>query len=181
MRFESTEIEGLVIIYTKKFNDERGYFFESFHKAKFEEFLGFSVDFVQENESQSLKNVIRGLHFQNPPYAQGKLVRVPFGKVMDVVVDIRKNSPTYGKHFSIELSDENGIQLWIPSGFAHGFVSLVDKSILTYKCTNYYNRESEGAILWNDLNLAINWLVETPIISEKDQIATEFSKFTTQF
>ena len=117
MKFESTSIEGLVVIHTKKFNDERGYFFESFQKAKFQEYIGYSLDFVQENESLSIKNVVRGLHFQNPPYAQGKLVRVPFGKVIDVVVDIRKNSTTYGNHFSIELSDENGLQLWIPAGF----------------------------------------------------------------
>ena len=181
MRFESTEIDGLVIIHTNKFKDERGYFFESFHKTKFEEFIGYKVDFVQENESQSIKNVVRGLHFQNPPYAQGKLVRVPFGKVIDIVVDIRKNSPTYGKHFSIELSDENGIQLWIPVGFAHGFISLEENSILSYKCSNYYNKESEGAILWNDKDLNIDWMVKSPIISEKDQIATEFSKFATQF
>ncbi len=181
MKFESTEIEGLVIIYTKKFNDERGYFYESFHKEKFEDYLGFSVDFVQENESQSIKNVIRGLHFQNPPFAQGKLVRVPYGKVIDVVVDIRRESPTYGKHFSIELSDENGIQLWIPQGFAHGFVSLEENSLLSYKCTNYYNKESEGAILWNDKNLNIDWTIKEPIVSEKDQMATEFTRFITQF
>jgi dTDP-4-dehydrorhamnose 3,5-epimerase len=180
MKFELTTIEGLVIIQTNKFNDERGYFFESFHKKKFEDFVGYTVNFVQENESQSIKNVVRGLHFQNPPYAQGKLVRVPFGKVTDIVVDIRKNSPTFGKHFSIELSDENGFQLWIPPGFAHGFVSLED-SILSYKCTNYYNKESESAILWNDIDLDIDWMVNSPIISEKDQIATEFSKFVTQF
>lgn len=181
MKFELTTIDGLVIINTKKFNDERGYFFESFHQKKFEEFIGYSVEFVQENESQSIKNVVRGLHFQNPPFAQGKLVRVPFGKVIDVVVDIRKNSTTYGKYFSIELSKENGIQLWMPPGFAHGFVSLEENSILSYKCTNYYNKESEGAILWNDKDLGIDWMVDTPIISEKDQIATEFSKFVTQF
>ena len=181
MKFEITTIEGLVIIHTRKFEDERGYFFESFHKAKFEEFIGYSVDFVQENESLSMKNVVRGLHFQNPPFAQGKLVRVPSGKVVDVVVDIRKNSPTYGKHFSIELSDENGLQLWIPEGFAHGFVSLADNTILSYKCTNYYNKEAEGAILWNDNYLSINWPIDSPIISEKDQIASEFSNYTSQF
>lgn len=181
MEFELTPIEGLAIIETKKFNDERGYFFESFQKSKFEDFLGYSVDFVQENESSSAKNVVRGLHFQNPPFAQGKLVRVPSGKVVDVVVDIRKNSPTYGKHFSIELSGENGLQLWIPAGFAHGFVSLEEDSILSYKCTNYYSKESEGSILWNDIDLAIDWKVDSPIISEKDKIATEFSQFATQF
>ncbi len=181
MKFEITTIEGLVIIHTRKFDDERGYFFESFHKTKFEEFIGHSVDFVQENESLSKKNVVRGLHFQNPPFAQGKLVRVPYGKVVDVVVDIRKNSPTYGKHFSIELSDNNGLQLWIPEGFAHGFVSLADNTILSYKCTNYYNKESEGSILWNDTNLSINWQIDSPIISEKDQIASEFYNYISQF
>jgi dTDP-4-dehydrorhamnose 3,5-epimerase len=125
--------------------------------------------------------VVRGLHFQNPPFAQGKLVRVPYGKVVDVVVDIRKNSPTYGKHFSIELSDNNGLQLWIPEGFAHGFVSLADNTILSYKCTNYYNKESEGSILWNDTNLSINWHIDSPIISEKDQIASEFYNYISQF
>lgn len=181
MIFEKTSIEGLIVIKTQKYFDERGYFFESFHKKQFEDFIGEKIEFVQENESESAKNVVRGLHFQNPPYGQGKLVRVSSGKVLDVVVDIRKKSPTYGKHFSIELSHENGQQLWIPQGFAHGFISLDDKSILTYKCTNYYNKESEGAILWNDPVLQINWSVENPIVSEKDKIAIEFSKFVTEF
>ncbi len=181
MIFETTEIDGLVIIKTKKFFDERGYFFESFHKNQFEDFIGEKIEFVQENESESSKNVVRGLHFQNPPFGQGKLVRVPFGKVLDVVVDIRKNSKTYGKHFSLELSNENGYQLWIPEGFAHGFISLDDRSILTYKCTNYYNKESEGAILWNDPLLQINWRIDNPIVSEKDKVAIEFSNFVSQF
>jgi dTDP-4-dehydrorhamnose 3,5-epimerase len=181
MIFENLELQGVVLITATKFFDERGHFFESFQKKKFDDFVGYSVDFVQENESQSLKNVVRGLHFQNPPYAQGKLVRVPYGRVIDVVVDIRKKSPTYGKHIKVELSAENGKQLWIPEGFAHGFISLEDNSILSYKCSNYYNKESEGAILWNDSILQINWSIENPIVSEKDKIATEFSKFATEF
>lgn len=181
MIFENTFIEGLVVISTKFFFDERGHFFESFHKEKFEKFIGYKVNFVQENESKSIKNVVRGLHFQTPPYAQGKLVRVPYGKVQDVVVDIRKNSTTYGKHFSIELSEENGKQLWIPEGFAHGFVSLEENSILSYKCSNYYNKDSEGSILWNDVDLSIDWGIKNPIISEKDNNATEFSKFVSEF
>ena len=181
MIFERTHIDDLVIIHTKKIFDERGCFFESFHKKKFEEYIDKKIDFVQENESISKINVVRGLHFQNPPFAQGKLVRVPYGKVIDVVVDIRQNSSTYGKYFSIELSQENGKQLWIPEGFAHGFVSLEENSILSYKCTNYYNKESEGAIVWNDPLLQINWSIDNPIVSEKDKVATEFSNFVSQF
>jgi dTDP-4-dehydrorhamnose 3,5-epimerase len=181
MIFERTQIDDLVIIHTNKIYDERGCFFESFHKKKFEEYIDKKIDFVQENESISKINVVRGLHFQNPPFAQGKLVRVPYGKVIDVVVDIRQNSSTYGKYFSIELSQENGKQLWIPEGFAHGFVSLEENSILSYKCTNFYNKESEGAIVWNDPFLQINWSIDNPIVSEKDKVATEFSNFVSQF
>ncbi len=181
MTFHNAEIEGLVIIETKKFFDERGFFFESFQQEKFDDYIGRKTIFVQENESCSIKNVVRGLHFQKPPFAQGKLVRVPFGKVLDVVVDIRKNSITYGKTFTIELSQETGKQLWIPEGFAHGFISLQENSLLSYKCTNYYNKESEDAILWNDKNLKIDWNSNNPIISEKDQLAQEFSTFVSPF
>lgn len=181
MIFTKTPIEGLVVIETKKLNDERGYFFESFHLNKFNSFLNKEIQFVQENESKSKLNVVRGLHFQSPPFAQGKLVRVPKGKVMDVVVDIRKKSETYGQHFQIELSEENGMQLWIPDGFAHGFVSLENDSILSYKCTNYYNKESEGALFWNDKDLNIQWGITEPIVSEKDNLAQKFSTFVTPF
>lgn len=179
MNFIKTDIEGLVIIETKKYFDERGYFFEVFQHQKFNEFLGKEIKFVQENESMSSLNVIRGLHFQKPPFAQGKLVRVPYGKVIDVAVDIRTNSNTYGKTFSIELSQENGKQLWIPEGFAHGFVSLEKNSLLSYKCTNYYNQPSEDSILWNSIDL--DWNVENPIVSNKDQIAKDFSIFVSSF
>lgn len=181
MIFSTTDIEGLVIIETKKYVDERGCFFESYQHQKFCAYLGEEITFVQENESMSKINVIRGLHFQKPPFAQGKLVRVSYGKVIDIVVDIRSNSITYGKTFAIELSQENGKQLWIPEGFAHGFVSLEKNSLLNYKCTNYYNQPSEDAIYWKSNNLAINWGVENPIVSDKDQIAKDFSTFVSPF
>ena len=181
MIFSNTDIEGLIIIDTKKFIDDRGYFFETFQHQKFCEFIGEDIKFVQENESMSSINVVRGLHFQAPPYAQGKLVRVPFGKILDVVVDIRNNSSTYGKTFSIELSQANGKQLFIPEGFAHGFVCLEENSLLNYKCTNYYNQASEDAILWKSENLGIDWNVKRPILSEKDQNAKDFSTFVSPF
>jgi dTDP-4-dehydrorhamnose 3,5-epimerase len=181
MIFHATEIEGLVVIETKKFSDERGYFFESFHQEKFEAYIARKVSFLQENESLSKKNVVRGLHFQKPPFAQGKLVRVPYGKVLDIAVDIRKNSTTYGAVFQIELSQDNGKQLWIPEGFAHGFASLEENSLLSYKCTNYYNKESEDALQWNDKALSIDWGIINPIVSEKDSIAQSFTTFNTPF
>jgi dTDP-4-dehydrorhamnose 3,5-epimerase len=181
MKFEKTDIEGLIVINPLKIEDERGYFFESFRKTRFEEIIGSSIAFLQENESCSKVGTIRGLHFQNPPFAQGKLVRVPKGRVLDVVVDIRKGSPTYGKHFSIELSSENAKQLWIPEGFAHGFAALEEGSILSYKCTDVYNKESEGSLLWSDPEIGIDWNIEDPIVSEKDQISPNLSEFETKF
>jgi dTDP-4-dehydrorhamnose 3,5-epimerase len=136
---------------------------------------------VQDNQSLSQKGVLRGLHFQNPPFAQGKLVRVIKGAVVDVAVDIRKKSPTYGQHFAVELSEENKTVFWIPPGFAHGFVSLEDDTIFTYKCTGVYNKESEGALIWNDEDLDIDWRVENPLVSDKDKAAGNFNDFTTQF
>ena len=181
MIFTKTDIEGLVIIETKKYVDDRGYFFESYQHEKFCDYLGQEITFVQENESMSSINVIRGLHFQKAPFAQGKLVRVSYGKVIDIVVDIRSKSNTYGKTFAIELSQENGKQLWIPEGFAHGFVSLEQNSLLNYKCTNYYNQPSEDAIAWNSRALNIDWGIENPIVSDKDQIAKDFSTFVSPF
>ena len=181
MKFTKTDIEGLVIIETKKYVDDRGYFFESYQHQKFCDFLGEEITFVQENESMSSINVIRGLHFQKAPFAQGKLVRVSYGKVIDIVVDIRSKSNTYGEIFAIELSQENGKQLWIPEGFAHGFVSLEQNSLLNYKCTNYYNQPSEDAIAWNSSALNIDWGIENPIVSDKDQIAKDFSIFVSPF
>jgi dTDP-4-dehydrorhamnose 3,5-epimerase len=181
MNFNITEIEGLVLIETKKFHDSRGHFFESYQQDQFRKFTNQDIQFVQENESSSKKNVIRGLHFQKPPFSQGKLVRVPYGKVLDVAVDIRVHSKTYGKYLSFELSAENGLQLWIPEGFAHGFVALDDNSLLSYKCTNYYNKNSEDAIVWNDPQINIDWKVNKPILSDKDESAQNFSTFESPF
>lgn len=180
MQVQTTPISGLFVIQPKVFKDMRGYFFESFHIKKYRE-IGILEDFVQDNISYSTKNVIRGLHFQNPPYAQGKLVSVVQGKVWDVVVDIRKGSPTYGKYFAIELSEENYLQLWIPPGFAHGFSVLSDYAIFSYKCTNIYHQPSEDGIIYNDPDLQIDWKVENPILSEKDLQLKSFKSFQSQF
>ena len=162
--------------------DDRGVFYETFNLSKFREITGIEdVSFFQDNESVSKINVLRGLHFQNPPYAQGKLVRVSKGRALDVAVDIRKGSPTYGKYFSVELSAENKKMFWIPPGFAHGFVTLENDTIFCYKCTAPYSKESEGAILWNDSQLNINWGIDNPILSEKDQEAELFKYFKSPF
>ncbi len=175
-----TPIEGLIVIKPKIFEDERGYFFEPFNQNIFNKTIK-EITFVQDNESLSQKGVLRGLHFQNPPYAQGKLVRVIKGSVLDVVVDIRKNSSTYGKSYSIELNEINKIQLWIPEGFAHGFLTLEDNTIFSYKCTNLYNKESEDCILWNDSDLGIGWGIENPTLSEKDKLGKKFKHFISPF
>lgn len=181
MRAIPTEIQDLIIIEPMLLKDERGVFFESFQQQKFNELIGEEITFVQENESISKKGVLRGLHFQKPPYAQGKLVRVISGSVIDIAVDIRKNSPTYGKHVAVELSAENKRQMWIPAGFAHGFVALEDNTVFQYKCTNYYNKTSEASILWNDDLLGINWEIQQPILSPKDELATTFNSFISPF
>ena len=175
-----TPIEGLLVIKPKVFEDDRGYFFESWNKVFFEE-KGLYLNFVQDNQSLSSKGVLRGLHFQNPPFAQGKLVRVIKGSVLDVAVDIRKDSPTYAQYFSIELTEENKTIFWIPPGFAHGFLTMEDNTIFTYKCTGAYNKESEGALLWSDKDLDINWGDLTPLISDKDLVAGSFENFESQF
>ncbi|MCC7534360.1 MAG: dTDP-4-dehydrorhamnose 3,5-epimerase [Bacteroidia bacterium] len=180
MEIKTTPIEGLLILTPKVFYDSRGYFFESYNKIKFKE-IGITDEFLQDNQSLSHKNAVRGLHFQSPPFDQGKLIRVVKGAVLDVVVDIRKKSPTYGHHFAIELSEENKIQFWIPSGFAHGFATLADNTIFEYKCTNVYNKESENGILWNDKTLSINWGISNPIISEKDALLPNFTEFNSPF
>ncbi|MFL2569107.1 MAG: dTDP-4-dehydrorhamnose 3,5-epimerase [Flavobacteriales bacterium] len=180
MEFEKTTIEGLFIIKPRIFSDERGYFYESYNKAFFEK-NDLDLDFIQDNQSLSHKGVLRGLHFQAPPFAQGKLVRVIRGSVLDVAVDIRSHSPTYGKYESVLLSGENKTQLWIPAGFAHGFVTLEDNTIFSYKCTGPYSKESEGALLWNDLQLNIDWNIEQPIVSSKDQEAELFKHFKSPF
>ncbi len=180
MQIISTNFEGLFIIQPKCFQDERGYFFESYNENDFKK-NGLDVKFVQDNQSLSHKGVLRGLHFQNPPYAQGKLVRVIKGAVLDVVVDIRKKSKTFGKHFSLELNEQNKTMLYIPEGFAHGFLTLEDNTIFFYKCTNFYNKASENCILWNDKYLNINWGISNPLISEKDSLAKPFSEQNSLF
>ena len=176
-----TDIKDVFIIEPMVLKDERGVFFESFQQQKFNKLIGAEITFVQENESISKKNVLRGLHFQKPPFAQGKLVRVIAGSVIDVAVDIRKNSSTYGKHVAVELSAKNKRQLWIPAGFAHGFVALEDDTVFQYKCTNYYNKAAEDALLWNDETLGINWEIQQPILSPKDELATTFNSFISPF
>ena len=180
MEIIKTSIEGLLIINPKIFGDERGHFFESWSKKAYQS-IGLDVNFVQDNQSLSQKGVLRGLHFQNPPFAQSKLVRVIKGSVIDVAVDIRKDSITYGEHFAVKLSEENKKIVWIPSGFAHGFITLENDTIFTYKCTGVYNKESEGALVWNDVDLNIDWGVENPLVSEKDMVAGSFKDFKSQF
>jgi len=176
MKFIKTEIPDVVLCKPTIFNDERGYFFESFKKDEIENFIGYSVSFCQDNEAKSTKGVLRGLHYQLPPFAQAKLVRVIKGSVLDVVVDIRKNAPTYGKHIAIEISEENKYQLFIPKGFAHGYVGLTDEVIFTYKVDNYYNKETERGIIYNDNFLGIDWKLnkEELIISAKDKMQPLF-------
>lgn len=170
MNVIQTTITGLLVIEPRVFADSRGYFFESFNLKEFREKVG-DINFVQDNESKSSYGVLRGLHFQKDPFAQAKLVRVVKGRVLDVAVDIRKDSPTYGRHYSVELSDENHLQFFIPRGFAHGFSVLSEEVIFQYKCDNFYHPESEGAIAWNDPDLAIDWLIpeDKIILSEKDK------------
>lgn len=180
MEFIKTPIDGLRIIKPKIYRDSRGYFFESFNKSLFEK-NGISIDFVQDNQSLSQKGTVRGLHLQNNPFAQAKLVRVIKGKVLDIAVDIRKNSPTYGKHYSCELSEENQMQFFIPTGFAHGFATLEDNTIFSYKCSDFYNKESEDSIYWNDPDLNINWGVENPTLSDKDKLSKSFKEFKSLF
>jgi dTDP-4-dehydrorhamnose 3,5-epimerase len=180
MEIIKTKIKDLLIIKPRVFRDERGYFFEAFNEELFKK-NGLNFYFVQDNESKSQKGVLRGMHFQKPPYSQGKLVRVIKGAVLDVAVDLRKDSQTYGQHFSVELTEENKTMYWIPPGFAHGFLTLRDETIFSYKCTNLYNKESEGAIIWNDQDLNIDWGISNPIVSEKDKIAPDFNSFDSPF
>jgi len=181
MELEFYPIKDVFSFVPKRFVDDRGEFFESFNQQKFEEVVGQKINFVQDNQSVSLLNTIRGLHFQAPPFAQGKLVRVVFGKVLDVAVDIRKNSPTYGQHIAVELSAENNKVLWIPEGFAHGFSALQNNAVFLYKCTRFYHKESEDCILYNSPELEINWKVDNPLLSEKDKTGISFNHFKTPF
>ncbi|WP_295986436.1 dTDP-4-dehydrorhamnose 3,5-epimerase [uncultured Algibacter sp.] len=170
MIVKETNLEGCFIIKPKVIQDKRGYFLESFNQAVFKEGLNRDINFVQDNESYSSKGVLRGLHYQKGDYAQAKLVRVIKGKILDVVVDLRADSPTFSKHMSIELSEDNKTQLFIPRGFAHGFLVLSDTAIFSYKCDNFYNKASEGGVIYNDKDLNIDWKLDEKefIISEKD-------------
>lgn len=181
MKISTFEIEGLVLIEPKLFSDDRGVFYETFQINHFKEFVSEDINFVQDNESVSKKNVLRGLHFQNPPYSQGKLVRVVAGSVLDIAVDLRKNSPTYGQHQKVILSSENKLLFWIPKGFAHGFLALEENTVFNYKCTDFYHPQSEQTLLWNDENLSIDWQITNPIVSTKDQEGFKFSQFETPF
>ncbi|MEY3398360.1 MAG: dTDP-4-dehydrorhamnose 3,5-epimerase [Bacteroidota bacterium] len=170
MNIEETGFRGLVVLNPVVFLDDRGYFMESFSGKLFNA-IDSEISFVQDNESCSNRGVLRGLHYQIPPFAQAKLVRVVRGAVLDVVVDLRKSEPTYGKHFAIELSASNKKQLFIPAGFAHGFLVHEDQTVFCYKCSEYYSREHERSLLWNDPALGINWGISDPIISPKDAAA----------
>lgn len=176
MKIIETDIKGLYIIEPSKFEDERGHFCESYSKAAFLK-EGIDIDFVQDNQSLSKKDVIRGMHFQTGAWAQDKLVRVAKGSVIDVAIDLRPKSPTYGDGIRIFLSEENGISLLIPKGFAHGFASLEDGTVFQYKCSNFYNKDSESGIIYNDTELNINWGIENPIVSEKDLLLGSFREF----
>ena len=171
MRIEQTPLKDCFVIHNKVFRDDRGYFFESFNRKAFFNATGLDIDFVQDNQSKSAYGVLRGLHFQQGEHAQAKLVRVLEGKVLDVAVDLRKGSPTYGKSFSLELSGDSDTQLFVPRGFAHGFIVLSDTATFFYKCDNYYNKDSEGGIAYNDADLGIDWKVDPSrvILSDKDQ------------
>lgn len=187
MEVIKTKIDGVLVIEPKVFGDSRGYFFESFSQREFDEkvapVLGHSVHFVQDNESRSTRGVVRGLHFQFPPYFQSKLVRVVEGIVVDVVVDLRKDSPTYGRYEMVELSGENHRQLFISKGFAHGFAVISDSAVFQYKCDEFYHPEAEGALAWDDPQIGIEWPVkpEEMILSEKDKHHPKLSEFTSPF
>jgi len=175
-----TEIAGLLILEPNVFNDDRGFFFESYSKQRYEKFC-ISDDFVQDNISRSKRGTVRGLHYQIGEKAQGKLCQVLDGEVLDVAVDIRFNSPTFGKYFSIILNSETKTQLWIPAGFAHGFSVLSDEAIFSYKCTNYYSKAHERSILFSDTDLNIDWKIEHPTVSEKDLNAAKFKEIERDF
>ena len=171
MKIKETGLKGCLIIEPAIFDDGRGYFFESFNQKKFQELTGINLQFVQDNQSMSQRGVLRGLHFQKGLHAQAKLVRVIKGRVLDIVVDLRPNSVSFGKSYSLELSEDNKLQLYVPRGFAHGFAVLENKTIFSYKCDNYYNKESEGGIIYNDKDLNLDWKLENNEIqlSEKDK------------
>lgn len=173
-------LDGAYLLEPVIFSDERGLFLETYNKLYFNS-IGISTEFVQDNQSVSHKGVLRGLHFQKPPYQQGKLVRVVYGAVLDVIVDIRKESPTYGQHFKVRLDHINNLMMWIPPGLAHGFVAMEDHTIFHYKVTNVYNKNSEDGIRWNDPELDIQWEIEKPIVSTRDAALGSIKDLSTEF
>jgi dTDP-4-dehydrorhamnose 3,5-epimerase len=180
MNIQPSELSGVVLITPSVMRDDRGYFFEAYSKKRYEEICG-PVEFVQDNVSESKRNTIRGLHYQVGEFAQGKLCKVLSGRVIDVAVDVRFGSPTFGRHVAVELSDENSAQLWIPPGFAHGFSVLSESAVFHYKCTSYYSREHERAIRFNDPVLGIQWNVAEPLVSPKDGAAPLFGEIGKDF
>lgn len=180
MDFKTFEIEGLIEFQPRVFRDDRGYFLETFSMKWFEP-LGIQPNFVQDNQSVSKKGVLRGLHFQKPPHAQGKLVRVSSGRALDVAVDLRKNSLTYGKHVTCILDAEMQNVFYVPEGFAHGFVALEDNTTFLYKCTDFYQPSAEGGLLWNDPELEIDWGIENPLVSTKDEVLPLLKHFESPF
>ena len=181
MNIISTKIEGVYLIKPKIFYDDRGSFFESFNMKVFQKETKQKINFVQDNQSVSSKNILRGLHFQKPPHAQAKLVRVIKGSVLDVVVDLRIKSKTYGDYILEELSEYNNHQLFLPKGMAHGFLTLEDNTIFTYKCSEFYCKDAEDSIIWNDKSIGIKWPGSKPLLSKKDQNAKKFSSFVSPF
>ncbi|HEX8468721.1 MAG TPA: dTDP-4-dehydrorhamnose 3,5-epimerase [Allosphingosinicella sp.] len=172
MLIEQTDLAEVLVLTPRRFQDERGFFAESYNKRAFAEAVGSDIEFVQDNHSLSMKGVLRGLHYQLPPRAQGKLVRAAVGEIFDVAVDIRRRSPTFRRWVGVRLSAENGKQLWIPEGFAHGFLTLSDRAEVLYKASAYYAPESEGSLVWNDPDIGIEWPVESPpLLSPKDSAA----------
>jgi dTDP-4-dehydrorhamnose 3,5-epimerase len=180
MEIHQTPLEGLLLIQPRVFEDERGYFYESWNREQFIR-AGITADFVQDNQSLSQRGVLRGLHFQHPPYAQTKLIRVITGAVLDFAVDIRKNSKTFGQHYAVELNAINKTMLYIPEGFAHGFLTLENDTIFAYKCAGYYQRSAEDCLLWNDPALNINWPDTEFILSDKDKQGRLLKDLTTPF
>lgn len=177
MEAAQTPLQGVFLLTPRIFTDDRGHFLETFSHRRFEELTGAAVSFVQDNESTSIRNVLRGLHFQAGPHAQGKLARVVRGAVLDVCVDIRPGSPTLGRHFKVELNGTSKRMLWIPPGFAHGFVALENDTVFTYKCTAYYTPEADRTILWNDPDLNIDWGVKVPLVSGRDAAGMSFGNY----
>lgn len=181
MKVLKTDIKGLVVLEPRVFSDERGYFLETYNRTALREALGVDLNFVQDNESCSAKHTLRGLHFQMPPHQQGKLVRVVKGAVLDVAVDLRKGSSTFGHYHKEVLDADLKRQMWIPPGFAHGFLTLEDDTVFAYKCTGLYDRDAERSLRWDDPQLAIDWGVRAPLLSEKDAIAPLMRDFDSPF